>query len=60
MQLVLAPVSQFCNVGIPTINLGPGDSKLAHQADEYIEIEHLKKAFEIYVEAIKKLDEVVD
>ena len=32
----------------------------AHQADEYIEIEHLKKAFEIYVEAIKKLDEVVD
>ena len=32
----------------------------AHQADEYIEIEHLKKAFVIYVEAIQKLDEVVD
>lgn len=28
----------FCNVGIPTINLGPGDSKLCHQSDEHIEI----------------------
>ena len=35
-------------------------SKYYNQADEYIEIEHLKKAFVIYVEAIQKLDEVVD
>lgn len=32
----------------------------AHQADEYVEIEHLKKTFLIYVEAIQKLDAVVD
>ncbi len=32
----------------------------AHQADEYVEIKHLKKTFLIYVEAIQKLDAVVD
>ncbi len=31
----------FCNVGIPTINLGPGDPRLAHQADEFIELDEL-------------------
>lgn len=54
MQLVLAPVSQEKRSVLAQKEAG------AHQADEYIEIEHLKKAFEIYVEAIKKLDEVVD
>ena len=33
----------FCNVGIPTLNIGPGDPRLAHQADEFIEIEELVK-----------------
>jgi len=27
----------FCNVGMPTLNIGPGDARLAHQADEYVE-----------------------
>ena len=31
----------FCNVGVPTVSLGPGDSKLAHQADEFVEIPEL-------------------
>ncbi len=31
----------FCNVGIPTINLGPGDPRLAHQANEFVEISEL-------------------
>lgn len=31
----------FCNVGIPTLNIGPGDPRLAHQADEYVETEEL-------------------
>lgn len=31
----------FCNVGMPTLNLGPGDPRLAHQADEFIQIEEL-------------------
>lgn len=31
----------------------------AHQADEYVEIEDLKKAFLIYVEAIQAMDELV-
>lgn len=31
----------FCNVGIPTLNIGPGDPRLAHQANEYVEAEEL-------------------
>lgn len=31
----------FCNVGIPTLNIGPGDARLAHQADEFVEIDEL-------------------
>lgn len=42
----------FCNVGIPTINLGPGDSKLAHQADEYIEVEE-------YIQCIKLIADII-
>ncbi|MFT4107342.1 MAG: Sapep family Mn(2+)-dependent dipeptidase [Lacrimispora sp.] len=44
----------------------PGGKKLfgetrgsAHQPDEYAEIKSLKAAFEIYVDAIRKLDELV-
>ncbi len=33
---------------IPTIGIGPGDVRHAHIADEYIEIEQLTKAVEIY------------
>lgn len=42
----------FCNVGIPTINLGPGDGKLAHQADEYIEAEEYLKCVQLIADMI--------
>ena len=42
----------FCNVGIPTINLGPGDGKLAHQADEYIEIEEYLRCIKLIADII--------
>ena len=31
----------FCNVGIPTINFGAGNPKIAHQADEFVPIKDL-------------------
>lgn len=31
----------FCNVGIPTINYGPGPAWKAHQVDEYVSIDQL-------------------
>ncbi len=34
--------------GIPTVILGPGDVALAHKPNEYIEIEELTKAAQIY------------
>ena len=31
----------FCNAGMPTMNIGPGDPRLAHHADEFVEINEL-------------------
>ncbi len=31
----------FCNVGMPTLNIGPGDARLAHQADEHLAVDEL-------------------
>jgi len=40
---------------IPTIGFGPSQEKLAHTADEYIELEQLYKAAEGYYAVMKKL-----
>jgi acetylornithine deacetylase len=37
----------YCNVGIPTMNLGPGDPRFAHQADEYVEIDELVRCTQL-------------
>ena len=31
----------FCNVGIPTMNIGPGNPRLAHHSDEFCPVEDL-------------------
>lgn len=31
----------FCNVGIPTMNIGPGNPRLAHHSDEFVTVEDL-------------------
>lgn len=31
----------FCNVGIPTINIGPGNPRLAHHSDEFVTIKDM-------------------
>lgn len=42
----------FVHTGIPTINFGPGNPKMAHQADEYIELEE-------YITGIKILASMI-
>jgi acetylornithine deacetylase len=42
----------YCNVGIPTINLGPGDPRYAHQADEFVEISELIRCAQIIASII--------
>lgn len=39
-------------VGIPTVNLGPGDPRKAHQADENVSVEELGAAAGIYARAV--------
>lgn len=34
----------FCNAGVPTINFGAGQSKLAHQKDEWIDLNEMIEA----------------
>jgi succinyl-diaminopimelate desuccinylase len=39
------------DAGIPVVVYGPGGKWIAHQADEYVEIEDLWTAAEVYVAA---------
>jgi acetylornithine deacetylase/succinyl-diaminopimelate desuccinylase family protein len=40
--------SKLAQVDIPTIILGPGSIDKAHGADEYVELDQLERAFEVY------------
>lgn len=40
----------FTSVGIEGVVYGPGDMKLAHRTDEYVEIEQLEKATKTFLE----------
>ena len=31
----------FCNVGIPTMNIGPGNPRLAHHSDEFVTVQDM-------------------
>lgn len=42
----------FCNAGIPTINFGAGQSKLAHQKDEWINIDEMVEATKLIASMI--------
>lgn len=37
----------------PTVKIGPGDSARSHTADEYIEIEEIRKGMELYVKLLE-------
>ena len=41
--------------GIKTIGIGPSKENLAHTLNEYIEIEQLEKAYEVYLSIMKTL-----
>jgi acetylornithine deacetylase/succinyl-diaminopimelate desuccinylase-like protein len=40
---------------MPVVICGPGANGMAHQPDEYVEIEQLVKAAEIYVDLAHRL-----
>ena len=42
----------YSNVGIPTLNFGPGDPRYAHQADEFVEIDELVQCTKIIASII--------
>ncbi len=45
----------FHSGGIPTVIFGPGNEKLAHKADECIEIKNLVSAVPIFISIFHKL-----
>ena len=45
----------FVYKGIETITYGPGDFRLAHVADEYININDIVTMSNIYLEIVKRL-----
>lgn len=42
-------------VSFPTVKIGPGDSARSHSADEYIEVEEIRQAVDIYTELLDGL-----
>ncbi len=48
--------SQWSQAGIPTINLGPSPAKLAHQYDEYVDLDSLQRCYESAVRWVTSLD----
>jgi succinyl-diaminopimelate desuccinylase len=41
------------DAGLPIVTYGPGGKWIAHQADEYVEVEELLQAAEVYLEAAR-------
>jgi succinyl-diaminopimelate desuccinylase len=41
------------DAGLPIVTYGPGDKWIAHQVDEYVEVEDLVRTAEVYVEAAR-------
>lgn len=39
----------------PTLKLGPGDSTRSHQADEYIELQEIDEAIDLYIKIFEKI-----
>jgi succinyl-diaminopimelate desuccinylase len=46
-------VARFAQLGIPACNLGPGDSELAHQADERVDRAALDRTYEVLLEVLQ-------
>jgi len=45
--------SEFGDVGIPAVVLGPGDIAQAHAADEWVEVDQLEQAVMVYQELLR-------
>jgi succinyl-diaminopimelate desuccinylase len=46
-------VARFAELGVPAVNLGPGDATVAHTAGEHLERRSLERAFAALDEAIR-------
>jgi succinyl-diaminopimelate desuccinylase len=42
-------------LGLPMVICGPGDPRLAHQPDEYVELAQVEQAARVYVEIIREM-----
>jgi acetylornithine deacetylase/succinyl-diaminopimelate desuccinylase family protein len=48
--------SKFGQVGVPSIIFGPGSIDQAHTAEEYVETEHVEKAFVVYRDLMERFE----
>lgn len=48
--------SKFAMAGIPSVILGPGHIAQAHTPDEYVEVEQVERAFDVYRQIMKSFE----
>lgn len=59
-EFVSPTTSDWMEIYIPTIKMGPGESSRSHRADEYIKVSEIESGIKGYIKYIEALKEIIE